>query len=69
MGRVHWQAGGENNMKNQTVINLRKAYKEGLLTKQQYKTLKGQVLEGKERAAVKGFKKIIRRNRQEVGVM
>lgn len=56
-------------MKNQTVINLRKAYKEGLLTKQQYKTLKGQVLEGKERAAVKGFKKIIRRNRQEVGAV
>jgi len=42
-------------MKNQTAINLRKSYKEGLLTKQQYKTLKGQVLEGKERAAVKGL--------------
>ena len=56
-------------MKNQIVINLRKAYKKGILTKQQYRTLKGQVLEGKERAAAKGFRKIIRRNRQGVGVM
>jgi hypothetical protein len=48
-------------MKNQTIINLRKAHKKGLLTKQQFNTLKGQVLAGKERAAAKGFMKIIKR--------
>lgn len=56
-------------MKNQTVIKLRKAYKQGLLTKQQYNTLKGQCLSGRERTAAKGFMKIINRKKQEVGAM
>lgn len=40
-----------------------------MLTKQQFNTLKGKVLEGKERAAAKGFKKIIKRLHREVGAM
>lgn len=56
-------------MKNQTVINLRKAYKQGVLNKQQFRTLKGQCLSGRERAAAKGFMKIVKRNIREVGAM
>lgn len=56
-------------MKNQIAVNLRYAYNRGVLTKQQYNTLKGQVLEGKERAAAKGFMKIVKRNRRDVGAM
>lgn len=56
-------------MKNQIIINLRKAHKKGLLTKQQYKTLKGLVLSGRERAAVKGFRTILKRYKREVGAM
>ena len=37
-----------------------------LLTAQQYRTLRGQVLAGDDEGALKGLRKIVRRNRQEV---
>lgn len=47
--------------KNQTIINLRKAKQQGILTNQEFNTLKGQILSGREREAAKGFLTIIRR--------
>lgn len=38
-----------------------KQYKESL-TKQQYRTLKGQIISGDKPAAMKGLKKILKRN-------
>lgn len=38
-----------------------KRYKE-TLTKQQYRTLKGQIIAGDKPAAMKGLKKILKRN-------
>jgi hypothetical protein len=52
-------------MKNKTVVKLRKAKEEGILTNQQFNTLKGQVLSGRERAAAKGFMSIMKSNKKE----
>lgn len=43
------------------LIQVRACYQERRLTKQQYKTLRGQVLSGDGDAAMKGLRKILER--------
>lgn len=52
--------------KNQIIINLRKAKKKGILTNQEFNTLKGQILSGRERAAAKGFMTIIKNKNKKL---
>lgn len=51
--------------KNNIVIKLRNAKQKGILTNQEFNTLKGQILSGRERAAAKGFMTIIKRSKKE----
>lgn len=54
---------------NPTAVTVLKACRD-LLTPQQYRTLRGQVLAGEDGAAMKGLSKILRRDRRgEVRVM
>lgn len=46
---------------NYILRNLNRAYKQGVLTIQEFKTLKGQVLNGRERQASKGMMTILNR--------
>lgn len=50
---------------NQIIENLRKAKQDGILTNQQFNTLKGQVLRGRERAAAKGFMSIMKAKKRD----
>jgi hypothetical protein len=51
---------------DQFLQELRQSYKAAKLTKQQYKTLIGQVVSGEVDAAQKGFQKLKRKNQQGV---
>lgn len=47
------------------LIQVKACYQERLLTKQQYKTLRGQVLSGDGDAALKGLRKILERRKRD----
>lgn len=50
---------------NQIIRNLRKAKQDGILTNQQFKTLKGQILSGRTREAAKGFLNIMKSKKRD----
>jgi len=50
---------------NQIIKNLRKAKQDGILTNQQFNTLKGQILSGRTREAVKGFLTIMKSKKRD----
>ena len=54
MGNINWSKGG-------AYMKDLKKHKESL-TKQQYRTLKGQIIFGDKKAAMKGLNKILKRN-------
>lgn len=47
------------------LLHVKVCYQENRITKQQYKTLRGQVLSGDGDAAIKGLRKILERGREE----
>lgn len=52
----------ERNETKDKIMYFRRAYRKGWITKQQFNTLKGQVLSGDMEAAHKGYGNIIKRN-------